>query len=999
MIISTEFSVLVVDSDNASGDNISQLLKDCSYKVCQCSTDTEALDLLKKQSCIKLILKEHEPGLLNHVDQHGTRDGTNFLKLLSSSGITDVPVVFYSSNGESEEVVKCLGVGAVDYLVKPVRQNELKHIWARLWCWKQSGLPIDKRPADHTQAAEVGAASNMEDTRPSSNECSGRQLNGQGSNENESNGQDQPGSNEIGSNDNGTSRISDMKDHKGELRGSSGSPDGSLVPVLKNSGHALHLKQQQMMMSSQQGRRHGTGSSHHNNEWASSFIAGEQPLSAAGSFINDEKEQQGAGACSSATPDVTRTLHSGHGGNRTKRARSPPRPSAAAAADSPVPRHSSWVGNSNHSHGSGHQKRQYSGTRHQGLEQLSAAALSLQSESEDTVLADHHYQQQQQRGGHLGAAGSGAGYGKSDQQSPTSAADLNRPEVNASDAAVQQQLQQASAMLYAQQQAMASAWRQQQQQAAVTLQQQLQAAAVLQNNPWQQTLQQTGAGVPGYASAVLSNMFPNANQYANNLQPGVLSYSLLSPQAGSAHAGAFNTQTMNLTSTNLLQQSLLPYTLPQLAGYSLQKPAGYSQVAGQQGGLPVTLADQSSSNGMMRQYSTGLSAVPGAASLLQQQQLGSGLQGGGGGHTASYNLLMNYMTQTGQVPSLLLFHQMVGAQQHLTPPTSSTPSTPTSSAGPSVNPSPQDLNGPPLFSVLDSRANSAEVAAAAAISSPSAAAVHTALSLSAAPTTSTGTSGGMMSSATPHEVHKAARSSSMGGPAADTAGAATAAAAADSVVAAAAGAAVHLHSVASAATAPATLASGITHILPGGLLAGHLYHHHHQHLTTLSGVQERRLVALARYRDKRNSRKYGKVIRYESRHRQAQARPRVKGQFVKHITPAASSDMMEGGQNAEEEGGAAMDNVCELTEDAEEEEEEVSLGRAVTEVVSGFRQTVSGNLTHRNQSASGKLGLVEKAAEGAAAGQTAAKAKAERDDRDMADCLRFLKDSGLPQQS
>ncbi len=38
-----------------------------------------------------------------------------------------------SSNDEREVVVKCLTLGAIDYLIKPLRHNELRHIWTRVW--------------------------------------------------------------------------------------------------------------------------------------------------------------------------------------------------------------------------------------------------------------------------------------------------------------------------------------------------------------------------------------------------------------------------------------------------------------------------------------------------------------------------------------------------------------------------------------------------------------------------------------------------------------------------------------------------------------------------------------------------------------------------------------------------------------------------------------------------------------------------------------------------
>jgi len=54
--------------------------------------------------------------------------------------------------------------------------------------------------------------------------------------------------------------------------------------------------------------------------------------------------------------------------------------------------------------------------------------------------------------------------------------------------------------------------------------------------------------------------------------------------------------------------------------------------------------------------------------------------------------------------------------------------------------------------------------------------------------------------------------------------------------------------------------------------------------------QERRAVALSKYREKRLRRSYNKVVRYESRKRVADSRPRVCGRFVKRKTNGSTSD-------------------------------------------------------------------------------------------------------------
>ena len=46
-----------------------------------------------------------------------------------------------SSNGDKEAVMKCLHSGAADYLVQPLRQNELQNLWTRVW-WRKVSLAL-----------------------------------------------------------------------------------------------------------------------------------------------------------------------------------------------------------------------------------------------------------------------------------------------------------------------------------------------------------------------------------------------------------------------------------------------------------------------------------------------------------------------------------------------------------------------------------------------------------------------------------------------------------------------------------------------------------------------------------------------------------------------------------------------------------------------------------------------------------------------------------------
>lgn len=60
------------------------------------------------------------------------------LLLLGRNGASDAHfigllVAVYSSQDDRERVIECLQLGACDYLVKPLRQNELRNLWTRVW--------------------------------------------------------------------------------------------------------------------------------------------------------------------------------------------------------------------------------------------------------------------------------------------------------------------------------------------------------------------------------------------------------------------------------------------------------------------------------------------------------------------------------------------------------------------------------------------------------------------------------------------------------------------------------------------------------------------------------------------------------------------------------------------------------------------------------------------------------------------------------------------------
>ncbi|EFJ40943.1 ARR-B family transcription factor, partial [Volvox carteri f. nagariensis] len=114
--------LLVVDDDPLCLKVVEQMLRKCSYDVTTCTNATMALNLLRDKSTeYDLVLSDSF--LVSSSDMDG-------FKLLEVVGLEmDLPVIMMSSNGDTSNVLRGVTHGACDYLIKPVRLEELRNLW------------------------------------------------------------------------------------------------------------------------------------------------------------------------------------------------------------------------------------------------------------------------------------------------------------------------------------------------------------------------------------------------------------------------------------------------------------------------------------------------------------------------------------------------------------------------------------------------------------------------------------------------------------------------------------------------------------------------------------------------------------------------------------------------------------------------------------------------------------------------------------------------------
>ncbi|CAL5204968.1 unnamed protein product [Lathyrus oleraceus] len=120
--------VLAVDDDPTCLRVLETLLRRCQYHVTTTSQAITALTMLREnKDKFDLVISDvHMPDM----------DGFKLLELVGLE--MDLPVIMLSAYGDTKLVMKGISHGACDYLLKPVRLEELKNIWQHVIRKKKS---------------------------------------------------------------------------------------------------------------------------------------------------------------------------------------------------------------------------------------------------------------------------------------------------------------------------------------------------------------------------------------------------------------------------------------------------------------------------------------------------------------------------------------------------------------------------------------------------------------------------------------------------------------------------------------------------------------------------------------------------------------------------------------------------------------------------------------------------------------------------------------------
>ncbi|KAL9223913.1 hypothetical protein vseg_000005 [Gypsophila vaccaria] len=166
--------VLVVDDDATCLKLMDHLLRKCQYLVTTTTRAKDALKFLKdSRRRFDIVISDVEmPDM----------DGIKLLQLVGLE--MNIPVIMLSAYSDTKRVMQGIRNGACDYLVKPVRIQELQNIWQHV-VRRNKSITLRKPPPSAVEEVERGHVQNIVKTERLDSKSSEQSSSGRGDDDND----------------------------------------------------------------------------------------------------------------------------------------------------------------------------------------------------------------------------------------------------------------------------------------------------------------------------------------------------------------------------------------------------------------------------------------------------------------------------------------------------------------------------------------------------------------------------------------------------------------------------------------------------------------------------------------------------------------------------------------------------------------------------------------------------------------------------------------------
>ncbi|KXG20364.1 hypothetical protein SORBI_3010G192200 [Sorghum bicolor] len=133
--------VLAVEHDRVCRKVLERQLQYCNYNATMVTNAQTALDMLRER---KEYGNQFDLVISNVVMPKPNMDGFKLLELIGLE--MDLPVILLSANSETQTIMKGIKHGACEYMVKPVRLEQLRGIWTHVVKNSKTDHAIRKLP-------------------------------------------------------------------------------------------------------------------------------------------------------------------------------------------------------------------------------------------------------------------------------------------------------------------------------------------------------------------------------------------------------------------------------------------------------------------------------------------------------------------------------------------------------------------------------------------------------------------------------------------------------------------------------------------------------------------------------------------------------------------------------------------------------------------------------------------------------------------------------------